>query len=119
MLNIKPEEAEILESNFRFSVTEILQFKNAELNEDLFKKLYGEETEVKTIEDFRARIKEEIASNLVHSSEHKFTIDTRDTLVEKIEMELPETFLKRWLTAINKELTQEQIDNDFPAFQFS
>ncbi len=116
MLNIKPEEAEILESDFRFTVTEILQFEKAELNEELFKKLYGEETEVKTIEDFRARIKEEIAANLVYSSDHKFTLDTRDTLVEKTKMELPEAFLKRWLTAINKELSQDQIDQDFPAF---
>lgn len=116
MLNIKPEEAETLESEFRYTVVEILQFENAELNEDLFKKLYGEETEVKTIEDFRARIKEEIAGNLIYSSDHKFTLDTRDVLVEKTEMELPEAFLKRWLTTVNKELTQEQIDNDFPAF---
>lgn len=116
MLNIKPEEVETLESEFRYTVTEILQFEKAELNEDLFKKLYGEETEIKTIEDFRARIKQEIANNLVYSSDHKFTIDTRDTLVENTEMELPEAFLKRWLTAINKELTQEQIDNDFPSF---
>ncbi|MDX1283836.1 MAG: trigger factor family protein, partial [Draconibacterium sp.] len=33
MLNIKPEEAETLDSEFRFTVTEILQFENAELNE--------------------------------------------------------------------------------------
>lgn len=116
MLNIKPEEAEALESDFRYTVTEILQFEKAELNEGLFKKLYGEETEVKTIEDFKAKIKEEIAGNLVYSSDHKFALDTRDALVEKIEMDLPEAFLKRWLTAINKELTQEQIDKDFPAF---
>ncbi|MDX1285402.1 MAG: trigger factor, partial [Draconibacterium sp.] len=107
---------ETLDSEFRFTVTEILQFENAELNEDLFKKLYGEDTEVKTIEDFRARIKEEIAANLVYSSDHKFTIDARDTLVEKTNMELPEAFLKRWLITINKELTLEQIENDFEAF---
>ncbi|MCY1720304.1 trigger factor [Prolixibacteraceae bacterium Z1-6] len=116
MLNIKPEEVDSLESEFRFTVTEILQFENAELNEELFKKLYGEETEVKTIEDFRARIKEEIANNLVYSSDHKFTIDTRDALVESTEMELPQAFLKRWLIAVNKELTLEQIENDFDAF---
>jgi trigger factor len=116
MLNIKPEKVETLESEFRYTVTEILQFEKAELNEDLFKKLYGEETEVKTIEDFRTRIKEEIANNLVYSSDHKFAIDTRDALVEKTKMELPEAFLKRWLVAINKELTLEQIENDFDAF---
>lgn len=116
MLSIKPEEAETLESDFRFTVTEILQFEKAELNEELFKKLYGEETEIKTIEAFRDKIKEDIANNLVYSSDHKFSLDTRDALVEKTEMELPEAFLKRWLTAVNKELTQEQIDKDFPAF---
>ena len=83
MLNISKEEAEELDAEFRFTVTEILQFEKAELNEELFKKLYGEETEVKTTEDFRARIKEEIATNLTYSSEHKFALDTRDALVEK------------------------------------
>ena len=116
MLNISKEEAEELNSEFRFNVTEILQFEKAGLNEDLFKKLYGEETEVKTTEDFRARISEEIATNLTHSSEHKFALDARDTLIEKNEVVLPEAFLKRWLVAINKELTIEQIEKDFDPF---
>jgi len=116
MLNISHEQADELNSEFRFTVTEILQFEKAELNEDLFKKLYGEETEVKTIEDFRIRISEEIATNLTHSSDHKFAIDARDTLVEKTNLLLPEAFLKRWLVAINKELTIEQIENDFDPF---
>ncbi len=116
MLNIKHEEAHDLNSNFRFTVTEILKFEKAELNEDLFKKLYGEETEVKTMEDFRARIKEEIAANLKYSSDHKFALDARDTLLEAINPEMPEAFLKRWLLAVNKELTEEQIDNEFEYF---
>ncbi|WP_340113408.1 trigger factor [Maribellus mangrovi] len=116
MLNISHEEADELNSEFRFTVTEVLQFEKAELNEELFKNLYGEETEVKTIEDFRARIKEDIANSLVYSSEHKFTLDTRDALVEKIDVELPEAFLKRWLIAANKELTVEQVENDFDNF---
>ncbi len=116
MLNISKEEAEVLNSEFRFTVTEVLQFEKAELNEELFKKLYGEETEVKTTEDFRAKIKEEIAANLVYSSDHKFAIDARDTLVEKNNIVLPEAFLKRWLLAINKELTVEQIENEFEPF---
>ena len=116
MLNIKHEEADELNSEFKFTVTEVLQFQKAELNEELFKKLYGEETEVKTIEDFRARIKEEIARSLVSSSEYKFAIDTRDSLVEQANLELPEAFLKRWLKEVNKELTEEQIDQDFDGF---
>ena len=116
MLNISHEEADELNSEFRFTVTEILKFEKAEVNEDLFKKIYGEETEVKTEEDFRNRIKEELEANLSHSSEHKFALDARDTLVEKTNMELPEAFLKRWLLATNKELTEEQLENEFDYF---
>ncbi len=116
MLNIPKEDAEVLNSEFRFTVTEILQWEKAELNEDLFKKLYGEDTEVKTVEDFRKRISEEIAGNLTYSSDHKFSIDARDTLVEKTGVKLPEAFLKRWLIAVNKELTVEQVENEFDLF---
>jgi trigger factor len=116
MLNISKEEAEVLNSEFKFTVNEVLQFEKAELNEELFKKLYGEETEIKTIDNFRAKVKDEIAASLVYSSDHKFAIDTRDTLVEKSKIELPEAFLKRWLIAVNKELTVEQIENEFEPF---
>ena len=116
MLNIPKEDAEVLNSEFRFTVTEILQWEKAELNEDLFKKLYGEDTKVKTIEDFRNKISEEISGNLTYSSDHKFSIDARDTLVEKTGVKLPEAFLKRWLIAVNKELTVEQVENEFDLF---
>ncbi len=116
MLNISHEEADELNSEFRFTITEILKFEKAEINEEFFKKLYGEETEVKTEEDFRKRIKEELENNLSHSSEHKFALDTRETLVEHTKMDLPEALLKRWLLATNKELTEEQLESDFEYF---
>ncbi|MBN1985809.1 MAG: trigger factor, partial [Prolixibacteraceae bacterium] len=116
MLNIKHEEAHDLNSEFKFTITEILQFEKAEINEELFKKVYGEETEIKTVEDFRNKIKEEIAANLVYSSNQKFAIDARNALLEKTKVELPEAFLKRWLIAANKDVTEEQIDGEFSYF---
>jgi len=116
MLNVSHEEAENIEGNFKFTIAEVLSFKQAEINEDLFKKAFGEETEVKTEEEFRAKLKAEIESNLKYSSEYKFALDTRDALVEKTSLELPEEFLKRWLKATNNELTDEQIDADFDNF---
>lgn len=116
MLNIKHNEIENLNSDFKFTITEILQYEKAELNEELFKKLYGEETEVKTIEDFRNRIKKEISTNLKHSSEYKFGIDIREKLIEKTALTLPEIFLKRWLGIVNKGITAEQIENEFEYF---
>lgn len=116
MLNISHEEAEKIDGNFEFTVVEVLRFKKAELNEELFKKVLGDDTEVKTEEEFKASIKSDIEDSLKYSSDYKFALDTRDMLVEKTKMELPNDFLKRWLVATNKELTQEQIDNDYDHF---
>jgi len=116
LLNIKKEEAEALNSNFSYTITEVLKFEEASLDEELFKKLYGEETDVKTIEDFRNRIRTEIESNLVYSSNNKFAIDTRDKLLTDTNLPLPDAFLKRWLIAINKELSVDQIEKEFDDF---
>lgn len=116
MLNISHEEAEKIEGNFKFTIIEILRFEKAELNEDLFKKVLGDDTEVKTEEEFKANIKAEIEDSLKYSSDYKFALDARDSLIEKTKMDLPDDFLKRWLLATNKELSQEQIDNDYDNF---
>jgi len=116
VLNIKYEEAEVLNSDFKYTITEILQYEKAEINDELFKKLYGEETEIKTVEDFRNRVKEEIMSNLKSSSEYKFGTDTREILIEKTALDLPEAFLKRWLIAINKDISKERIESEFEYF---
>jgi trigger factor len=116
MLNISHEQAEELNSIFKFTITETLEFEKAELNEELYKKIYGEDTEIKSEEDLRNKLKEEIAVNLSHSSDQKFAVDVRDALIEKVNPELPEAFLKRWLRVANKDVTEEQIENDFDSF---
>ncbi|WP_321288609.1 trigger factor [uncultured Sunxiuqinia sp.] len=116
MLNISHEEAENVEGDFKFTLTEILRFKKAEVNEDLFKKAFGDDTEVKTEQEFRNKLKADLEEQLKYSSDYKFTIDSRDILIEKIEMELPEEFLKRWLKTTNNELTDQQIEDDFDNF---
>ena len=116
MLNISHEEAENVEGDIKFTLTEILRFKKAEVNEDLFKKAFGDDTEIKTEEEFRNKLKADLEEQLKYSSDYKFTIDSRDILIEKIEMELPEEFLKRWLKTTNNELTDQQIEDDFDNF---
>ncbi|MGV8091656.1 MAG: trigger factor [Mangrovibacterium sp.] len=116
LLNLSHEDAEKIEGDFRFTILEVLRFVPAEINEELFKKAFGENTEVKTEDDFRNKIKKDLESNFVFSSNYKFAIDTKETLIEKVEMELPEEFLKRWIKVTNKNLTDEQIENDFSGF---
>ena len=116
MLNISHEAAENLSGNFKFTIVEVLHFEKAELNPDLFSKIYGEDSGISTEEEFKARIKSEIEENFVYSSNYKFAIDSRDSLLKAIPFDLPEAFLKRWIKATNEKMTDEQIESDFDNF---
>jgi trigger factor len=116
MLNVSHEEAEKIEGDFKFTITEILRFVKAEINEELFRNAFGEDTEIKTEEDFRNKLKSELEENFKYSSDYKFVIDSRNILLKSIPMELPEEFLKRWIKISNKELTEEQIETDFDEY---
>lgn len=116
MLNISHEEAENISGNFNFTIEEVLRFEKAELTPELFTKIYDEESGITTEEEFRAKVKSEIEESFVYSSDYKFAIDSRDALVKKIQFDLPEAFLKRWIKATNEKMTAEQIDADFDHF---
>lgn len=114
MLAISKEAAEELTGSFRVTINEITEYIPHEINEDLFKSVYGED--VKTEAEFRVKIKEEIEKFYVKESDFKFLLDVKDGLIEKLNMDLPEAFLKRWLLATNKELTEERIEKEYPLF---
>ena len=116
MLNISHEAAESLEGNFSFTIVEVLRFEKAELNEELFKQVYGEDSGISTEEEFKTRVKSELEENFIYSSNYKFALDSRDALLKSIQFDLPEAFLKRWILATNEKMTQEQIDADFDNF---
>lgn len=64
------------------------------------------------------RVKEDLAKQFKAHSEYRLTVDARDKMLKKNEdVVLPETFLKRWMLATNKELTQEAVDKDFDSYR--
>ena len=64
------------------------------LNEELFMKVYGDGS-IKTEEEFREKIKQELSSMFAQDSDRKFFTEVEKTLVETINPSLPEDFLKR------------------------
>ena len=116
LLNIEKDKVDELQGNFKITIKEIHKFVPATIDEELYKKIFGEATDIKDEATFRSRVAEEISDLYAPSSDYKFALDTHDALVSKVKMEFPEGFLKRWLLAVNKELTPEQIDADFEHF---
>lgn len=117
MLGVSKEEAENAGENYCFIVKDIKRYVDAEVNEELFTKLYGEGA-VKDAADFRARIKADIENQLKGHSEYRFTIDAKEKLVKKNEeVVLPEAFLKRWIVAVNEKMTAEEVEKDFDGYR--
>ena len=117
LLNIKKEQLASLSPNFRFDIKEISRFLKAEFGQELYDLMYGKDV-VHNDEEFNAQITKELQGRLEQNSEFRFRLDARDMLMKKIKMDLPATFLKKWLAAVSKEKTTEkQMEEEFPKFE--
>ena len=78
---------------------------------------YDESKKDKTDEELEDEVVEYLKNNYKQEAAYRLSKDIRDYLVEKAGLTLPEEFLKRWLTLMNKDKVDEQtIEKEFPAF---
>lgn len=115
-LGIDKEVAEKFDANLQLTVRNIARMEDAELNQELFDKLYGAGN-INSLEEFKEKIKSELALMFAQDTDRKFVETVEKTLVEKLNIALPDDFLKRWLMAVNeKPLTKEQLEAEYPAY---
>lgn len=116
LLKITREQAKELTADFSYQITEINRFKKADLNEDFYKKVFGEETDVTTEEQCREKIAESLVPQLEVNSDFKFLEDVKKYTEEKVgELQFPEALLKRIMLANNKERGEEFVEKNFAA----
>lgn len=117
MLGVTKEQAEQVNPDFCFIVNEIKRYTDAEVNQELFDRVYGKDN-VKSVEEFRTKVKEDIEKQLKGHSEYRFTIDAREKILKKNEdVVLPDAFLKRWIVAVNKDMKAEDVEKDFEGYR--
>ncbi|TXK23533.1 trigger factor [Pontibacter qinzhouensis] len=110
------DEVADLNGEFEFTVESISRTEPAELDQELFDKLFGKD-EVTTEEDFNTKVKETIAENFQREADNLVSRRIIDTLVDNLEVELPKDFFKRWLLVTNQDrLTEEQVDENFDQY---
>ncbi len=115
-LGIDKEVAENFSANLQLTVRNIARMEDAELNQELFDKLYGAGT-VNSEAEFKDKIKSELAIMFTQDTDRKFIEGVEKTMVEKLNIQLPDDFLKRWLMAVNdKPLTKEQLEAEYPSY---
>ena len=117
LLKVKDDEIDKVDTDFTFTINKINTFVPAEINEELIKKVNGEESGITTVEEFRNKIADDLKSNHVYSSNYRFLTDAKAALTKDQALRLPEEFLKRWLTETNDKITAEQIEEEFEHFR--
>ena len=114
LLKIERESVKDLESEFSYQITEIQRFKKHEVNEELFKQVFGEDTDVKDEAAFRAKIAEGLQTQLVNDSDYKFLLDVRAHCEKKVgKLEYPDALLKRIMLANNKDKGEEFVEKNY------
>jgi trigger factor len=112
-LKVSHDEAHHLEIEVTFTLEEINERVGAELNQDLFNKLFPDGS-VTTEEQLREKIKEGAQQQYNEQADQHFLNTVTDYLVDNTHFELPSAFLKRWLrTAGEKELTAEEAEEEY------
>ncbi len=102
---------------FQATITEVKEYKEAEIGQDLFDQAFGPGM-VNSEEEFNQKINEALEGNLKNESDGRLRKDIREKLIEKTDITLPKEFLVRWLVAINEgKFTSEQVEKDFPHFE--
>ncbi|MHC5200677.1 trigger factor [Myroides sp. LJL119] len=102
-----------LEVDVVVTIKEINETENAELNQELFDKLFGEGV-VTSVEQLKEKIKEDAEKQFKTQADQKFMSDVYENLVETTSFDLPAEFLKKWLqTAGETAMTPEQAEIEY------
>jgi len=115
MLGIKNSEDKAMNSDYKFTVETIERILPAEINKDLFKKVFPNDN-IETEEEFTELVKKDLSKSFVYDSDRKFLNDVQTNLLKTTNLSLPDEFMKRWIFENNKDkFSKEDIEKDYTA----
>lgn len=102
-----------LDVEVNFTITEINERQLADLDQELFDKLFGEGG-VTSVTELRAKIKEDAEKQFAQQAEQKLLNDVTEHLVENTKFDLPAEFLTKWMqTAGENEMDADQAKEEY------
>lgn len=112
-LKISEEEAKDLNTEVSFTITETNKREQADLDQELFDKLFGKDI-VKSATELKDKIKEDGERQFVQQSDQQLMNAVTETLIEETAFDLPSDFLTRWIQSSGeKPLTEEEAKEEF------
>lgn len=112
-LGIDREKSEKLNIEVTFTIEEINERQPAELNQELFDKLFGKDA-VKSEKELRDRIKEDSEKQFEQQSDQKLLNDITEKLIEDTKFDLPSEFLKKWIQISGENpISEDEAQDEF------
>lgn len=112
-LKVTHDNVHGLEVDVDFTIESIDETKPAELNQELFDKLFGEGT-VASLAELKAKIKEDAEAQFAEQAEQKLMDDVINSLIENTKFDLPDAFLKKWLQTVGeKKLSPQEAEAEY------
>ena len=113
VLGIQKEKAEKLNIEVSFTIEEINERESANLDQELFDKLFGKDA-ITSEKELRDRIKEDSEKQFEQQADQKLLNDVTERLIETIKFDLPSGFLKKWIqTTGEKSLSEEEANDEY------
>lgn len=115
-LGLDKQDATAADKYFKIQITKVGLVEKADLNEEFFKTVYPNK-DLKTEEELRAGIREEIQAYWDSQSSNQLQHTLYHEILEHTHIEFPEAFLKRWMqTGGEKPKSQAEVEQEFPSF---
>lgn len=116
LVDVGHNKAKEISGEFTFTLKNINRTEAAELNQELFDKVFGPDA-VGSTDEFTQKVKETVEDNYKRESDYFLDYSIRQTLVEKTKIEVPSEFLKKWLLASNEgKVTPDDIEKEIDQY---
>ena len=113
IFKISKEKIKTLSGNIELEIKEINQRDLSEMNQEFFDKIFGKNN-IKSISEMKDKMGQEIEKDLEKQSEQKLFNDVTEFLIQETKFNLPEKFLKKWMSTTNKgNLNSDQIEEEY------
>jgi len=114
-LHDRPEDK--MNAEYRFEVEKVVRAHEAEIGEELFKKVYPND-EIKTEKEFRDKISKELTNHYAGDTDRQMLADAINELIKITDIQLPDEFMKRWLVESNEgKITIEQVNEQYESYK--
>ena len=112
-LKVSHDDAHGLAIDVDFEVSEINERELADLDQELFDKLFGPKV-VTSVTELKEKIKADSEKQFAQQGDQKLLNDVTEYLVDSTKFDLPAEFLQKWMqTAGEEPMTEEQAKEEY------